>query len=170
MARGAWQRCPSVSGKEDLNAAVDVRHNHVLSQKSYPFAFKVNLWAVAHPGWEAPNGTTRAAESRQTLGGFEHALAVDLAELVGSDGMVDQEGGVKQVALYGNILAVATDHAVFLVALNFQVKGQSSFTSYFLGGSSKSKNSRRGICVCYAPAKHVYIYSTVSALHEGVSA
>lgn len=33
-------------------------------------------------------------------------------------------GGAKHIALYGNLLAVATDHAVFLVHLSFDVKGE----------------------------------------------
>lgn len=50
---------------------------------------------------------------------MEHALSVDLSELVGGkDG-----GGAKHVALFGNTLAVATDHAVFLLAMTFHVRG-----------------------------------------------
>lgn len=56
--------------------------------------------------------------------GFEHALSVDLAELVGAKDGVGKGGGAKHIALYGNLLAVATDHAVFLVHLSFDVKGE----------------------------------------------
>lgn len=66
--------------------------------------------------------------------GFEHALSVDLAELVGASargGMgatkgtgKGKGGGARHVALHGNLLAVATDHAMFLLHLNFDVKGE----------------------------------------------
>lgn len=55
--------------------------------------------------------------------GFEHALSVDLAELVGAKDGMGKGVGAKHIALHGNLLAVATDHAVFLVHLSFDVKG-----------------------------------------------
>lgn len=49
---------------------------------------------------------------------------MDLAELVGAKDGTGKGGGGKHIALYGNLLAVATEHAVFLVHLNFDVKGE----------------------------------------------
>ncbi|CAM9176689.1 unnamed protein product [Ectocarpus fasciculatus] len=83
----------------------------------------VNLWAVAHPGLAPPNARRKASGLQQTPVGFEHALSVDLAGLVGATGG-SNGGGASQIALLGNLLAVATDHAVFLVHLSFHVKGE----------------------------------------------
>ena len=53
---------------------------------------------------------------------------MDLAELVGATGGMGaakgKGGGARHVALYGNLLAVATDHAMFLLHLTFDVKGE----------------------------------------------
>lgn len=49
---------------------------------------------------------------------------MDLAELVGVKGGVPKEAGAKHIALHGNLLTLATDHAVFLVHLSFDVKGE----------------------------------------------
>lgn len=48
---------------------------------------------------------------------------MDLAGLVGATGGFNG-GGASHIALLGNLLAVATDHAVFLVHLSFHVKGE----------------------------------------------
>lgn len=88
---------------------------------------KVNLWAVARAGLEASNGATGLSRSKQAPLGFEHALAVDLAALFGVRGQVGKDGGAKHIALLGNTLAVATDHAVFLLGLSFDVKGKVAF-------------------------------------------
>lgn len=84
---------------------------------------KVNLWAVSRPGIET--SARCASGQRQASAGFEHALAVDLAGLVGtSETRMGREGGAQHIAFFGNILAVATDHAVFLLTLAFDVKGE----------------------------------------------
>ncbi|CAM9954653.1 unnamed protein product [Ectocarpus sp. 12 AP-2014] len=83
----------------------------------------VNLWAVAHPGPAPPNARRKASGLQQAPVGFEHALSVDLAGLVGATGGSNGRGA-SQIALLGNLLAVATDHAVFLVHLSFRVKGE----------------------------------------------
>lgn len=88
------------------------------------FSPKVNLWAVARPGLEPLNAQWGASRIRQAPVGFEHALSVDLAELIGVKGGTSEEGGAKHIALHGNLLALATDHAVFLVHLSFDVKGE----------------------------------------------
>lgn len=92
---------------------------------------KVNLWAVARAGLEASNGVAGGASgssrSKQAPLGFEHALAVDLTALFGVRGQVGKDGGAKHIALLGNTLAVATDHAVFLLGLSFDVKGKPIF-------------------------------------------
>eukprot|EP00752_Nemacystus_decipiens_P011911 g10562.t1 len=97
----------------------------------------VNLWAVARQGLGPPNPPRGSSAARQHRAaaplGFEHALSVELAELVGAKDGTGKRGDAKHVALYGNLLAVATDHAVFLVHLSFDVKGEvtsrcSSFT------------------------------------------
>lgn len=91
------------------------------------FPCKVNLWAVARQGLEPPNtrrgGAPRLRQAQAPVG-FEHALSVDLAELVGAKNEMGKGGGAKHIALFGNLLAVATDHAVFLVHLSFDVKGE----------------------------------------------
>lgn len=86
----------------------------------------MNLWAVARQGLGQPPPRTRGARPRQTQEpvGFEHALSVDLAELVGAKDAMGKGGGAKHIALCGNLLAVGTDHAVFLVHLSFDVKGE----------------------------------------------
>lgn len=48
---------------------------------------------------------------------------MDLAELVSTKDGMGKGGGAKHIALYGNLLAVAADQAVFLVHLSFDVKG-----------------------------------------------
>ncbi|CAM9443689.1 unnamed protein product, partial [Ectocarpus sp. 13 AM-2016] len=83
----------------------------------------VNLWAVAHPGPAPSNARRKASGLQQAPVGFEHALSVDLAGLVGATGGSNGRGA-SQIALLGNLLAVATDHAVFLVHLSFHVKGE----------------------------------------------
>jgi len=99
---------------------------------------QVNLWAVARAGSETATPGARGGVDAQGRGqpkriapvglGFEHALSVDLAELVGARGGMGaakgKGGGVRYVALYGNLLAVATDHAMFLLHLSFEVKGE----------------------------------------------
>lgn len=65
-----------------------------------------------------PDGRNHGRRHAQAAS-MEHALSVDLSDLVGGkDG-----GGTKHVALFGNTLAVATDHAVFLLAMTFHVRG-----------------------------------------------
>eukprot|EP00903_Cladosiphon_okamuranus_P017758 g16346.t1 len=88
----------------------------------------VNLWAVARQVLGQPTPRRRGARLRQTQApvGFEHALSVDLAELIGAKDGMGKAGGAKRIALYGNLLAVATDHTVFLVNLRFDVKGEVS--------------------------------------------
>lgn len=88
------------------------------------FPSKVNLWAVARPALEPLHARRGASRLRQAPVGFEHALSVDLAELVGIKGGTSKEGGAKHIALHGNLLALATDHAVFLIYLSFGVKGE----------------------------------------------
>lgn len=86
---------------------------------------------MARAGLEASNGATGGAtgpsRSKQAPLGFEHALAVDLTALFGGRGQVGKDGGAKHIALLGNTLAVATDHAVFLLGLSFDVKGKATF-------------------------------------------
>ena len=86
---------------------------------------------MARARLEAPSGTTGGAtassSSKQAPLGFEHALAVDLAALFGVRGQVGKDGGAKHIALLGNTLAVATDHAVFVLRLSFDVKGKTFF-------------------------------------------
>lgn len=93
------------------------------SRLDHVYSAKVNLWAVAHRGPAPPNARRKASELQQTPVGFEHALSVDLAGLVGATGGSNGRGA-SQIALLGNLLAVATDHAVFLVHLSFHVKGE----------------------------------------------
>lgn len=97
-----------------------------LTYLAHCFLCKVNLWAVARQSLEAPNPRRVAPRLRQARApvGFEHALSVDLAELVGARDGMGEGGGAKHIALHGNLLAVATDHAVFLVHLTFDVKGE----------------------------------------------
>lgn len=87
---------------------------------------KVNLWAVAHPRVEPPNARRDAPKSKEMPIGFEHALSVDLAELIGGTDGISNGGGASHIALLRNLLAVATEHAVFLVNLRFDVKGEDS--------------------------------------------
>ncbi|CAN0150526.1 unnamed protein product [Scytosiphon promiscuus] len=84
----------------------------------------VNLWAVAHSQGDPPNTQRGSPKSREMPIGFEHALSVDLAELIGGTGGMANGGGASHIALFGNVLAVATEHAVFLVNLKFDVKGE----------------------------------------------
>lgn len=85
---------------------------------------QVNLWAVAHSRVEPLNARKDSLKSTEMPIGFEHALSVDLAELIGGAGSVTNGGGGSHIALLGNLLAVATEHAVFLVNLSFDVKGE----------------------------------------------
>lgn len=93
---------------------------------------KVNLWAVPRPSTASSNaGMPKAGKSngrppgsRQPSPGFEHALGVDLSELVGADGDASSgDGAPKHIALLGNTVAVATDHVLFVLRLRFDVKG-----------------------------------------------
>lgn len=80
------------------------------------------MWAVSWPGSGGSKG--QSSKQRQSLTGFEHALAVDLAELVGTDAQSGTDGGAKHIAILGNTLAVATDYVVFVLRLSFDVKGE----------------------------------------------
>ncbi|CAM9297879.1 unnamed protein product [Laminaria digitata] len=100
----------------------------------------VNLWAVARAGLDPSNGAsggvTGSSRSKQAPLGFEHALAVDLTALFGVRRGVGKDGGAKHIALLGNTLAVATDHAVFLLGLSFDVKGKSIFSLPLVKGTT----------------------------------
>ena len=75
--------------------------------------------------WNGENGRGHRQTRQTQAAGFEHALAVDLAELVGFvEAEGGNDGGTKHAALFGNTLAVATDHAIFLLTLTFDVRGQ----------------------------------------------
>lgn len=80
------------------------------------------MWAVSWPG--LGGSKERSSGQRHSLTGFEHALAVDLAELVGTGAQSGIDGGAKHIAIFGNTLAVATDYVVFLLRLSFDVKGK----------------------------------------------
>lgn len=97
-----------------------------LGHANVPYRFKVNLWAVARAGLEPTNGATASSRSKQAPAGFEHALSVDLTGLFGAKGREGKDGGAKHIALLGNSLAVATDYAVFLLELSFDVKGKTA--------------------------------------------
>lgn len=91
---------------------------------------KVHLWAVSRRARGSSTG--RRPGPRQALVGFEHALDIDLAELVGAEsGGAGGDGGAKHVAVRGNFLAVATDYAVFLLHLSFDVKGEKTINALY---------------------------------------
>lgn len=75
---------------------------------------------MSQPGFDSSQGRPRHSSP-----GFEHALSLDLIELVGADASGgSNNGGAKHIAIFGNTLAVATDHAVFILHLRFEVKGE----------------------------------------------
>lgn len=125
----------------DVDAYLDLASRFFLSpdHANLPYVpFKVNLWAVARAGLDPSNGAssgvTGSSRSKQAPLGFEHALAVDLTALFGVRRGVGKDGGAKHIALLGNTLAVATDHAVFLLGLSFDVKGKSIFSRPLVKG------------------------------------
>lgn len=93
-----------------------------------PLPCKVNLWAATPERLSTPNGGAGLSGLRQAPPGFEHALSVDVTDIVGSDGGLVEEESARHIALHGNVLALATDHAIFLIGLRFDVKGISDST------------------------------------------
>lgn len=98
---------------------------------------EVNLWAVTHPSIALAGAMEVAgqdSEAHAPQQRFEHALAINVTNLLGDEASTGDGDGrdVKLVSVLGNILAIATELAVFVISMNFDVKGETMTRTFLL--------------------------------------